>query len=43
LQLLDAKLTALALVALAFLGWGLLIELAFGWALVMGLASDEAP
>jgi len=43
LQLLGAKMVALILVALAFLGWGLLIELAFGWGLVVALAGDAAP
>jgi ABC-type transport system involved in multi-copper enzyme maturation permease subunit len=43
LQLLGAKIAALALVLLGLLGWGLLIELAFAWWLVVGLAGDAAP
>jgi ABC-type transport system involved in multi-copper enzyme maturation permease subunit len=43
LQLLGAKMTALALVLLGLLGWGLVIELAFAWGLVVGLAGDAAP
>jgi ABC-2 type transport system permease protein len=43
LQLLGAKMTALALVLLGLLGWGLLTEFAFAWGLVVGLAGDVAP
>jgi ABC-type transport system involved in multi-copper enzyme maturation permease subunit len=43
LQLLSAKMTALALVLLGMLGWGLLIQLAFAWGLVVGLAGGAAP
>jgi len=43
LQLLGAKMAALTLVLLGLLGWGLLIQLAFAWGLVVGLAGDAAP
>lgn len=43
LQLLGAKMAALTLVLLGLLGWGLFIELAFAWGLVVGLASEVAP
>jgi ABC-type transport system involved in multi-copper enzyme maturation permease subunit len=43
LQLLGAKMAALTLVLLGLLGWGLLIESAFAWGLVVGLAGDAAP
>jgi hypothetical protein len=43
LQLLGAKVTALALALIGVLSWGLLIELAFGWGLLEELAGDAAP
>lgn len=43
LQLLGAKVVALALVALAVLGIGLLIELAFAWGLALALAGGQQP
>ena len=43
LQLLGAKVAALALVALALMAGGLLIELAFGWGIVTGMAGNAHP
>ncbi len=43
LQLLGAKMLALALVALSVVAVGLLIELVFGWAVVVSLAGDTQP
>jgi ABC-2 type transport system permease protein len=43
LQLLGAKVAALAVVALAIMAGGMLIELAFGWGIVTGLAGSARP